>query len=82
MSYENLVDPTAVFSFPKNFAEHVSLHEYQSRRISMFDEGHSLNSSPPVPDKVAATAPRTQVEELKFFDIDDLALIPFDSVDC
>ena len=81
-SYENLVDPAAVFNFPKNFAAQIRDHEKQTKKQHFYG-AHSLSSGKTIQEKVEARSQaRAKIDELKFFDIDDLALIPFDSVDC
>jgi hypothetical protein len=81
VSYETLVDPAAVFNFPKNFAAQIRDHEQTRTNIftaSPFMGAHTIQEQV----DARAQARATKVEDLKFFDIDDLALIPFDSVDC
>ena len=74
--YENLVDPNAVFRFPKDFAEQIKDHE---RRMS------KTSKSPT--ESVANVSTSTKEvdplgdQALMFYDIDDLEVIPFDSVE-
>ena len=68
VSFDNLlVDPNTVFNFPPDFASQIKAHE---RRTSMC----SVTTT-------ASTKGGTNSGAQSFYDIDDLSLIPFDSVD-
>ena len=63
-----MVDPRAVFNFPPNFAAQLEAHEQRVVK----SQSHTAHSS-------GGTSLTSHNQA--FYDIDDLSLIPFDSVD-
>jgi len=66
-----LVDPHAVFNFPENFASQIKAHEKERAAARNISASESTITS-------FAECANSSIQA--FYDIDDLSLIPFDTV--